>query len=106
MGELLEFKTEQGDSVLVEVDEPRGPVTRGRAAEAVVEAGESLEELLARLGPAMRGIVAHLRETADWPDAVELEFGVKLSADSNVIIARAGGEANFRIALKWSREPS
>jgi Trypsin-co-occurring domain 1 len=107
MTQLLEFKNEQGGSVLVEVEEPRGPVTRGgRAVEAVVEAGESLEQLLARLGPAIRGIVVQLRETAEWPDEVELEFGVKLSADSNVIIARAGGEANFRIALKWSREPS
>jgi hypothetical protein len=106
VGELLEFKTEAGDSVLVEVAGPGGPVTRGRAADAVVEAGESLDQVLARLGPAMRGIAAQLRETADWPDQVEVEFGVKLSADSNVIIARAGGEANFRIALKWSREPS
>lgn len=106
MGELLEFKTETGDSVLVEVDEPRGPVTRGgRPTAAVIEAGETLERVLGRLGPAVRGIVAQLRATADWPDEVEVEFGVKLSADSNVIIARAGGEANFRIALKWARPP-
>lgn len=106
MGELLEFKTEAGDSVLVEVEESSGgPVTRGgRAADAVVEASESLEQVLVRLGPAMRGIVAQLRAAADWPDAVEVEFGVKLSADCNVIIARGGGEANFRIALRWSQE--
>jgi hypothetical protein len=107
MTELLEFKTDQGDSVLVEVVEREGPVTRGgRAAETVIEAGASLEQLLARLGPTVRGIVAQLRASADWPEEIEVEFGVKLSADSNVIIARAGGEANFRIALKWSREPS
>jgi hypothetical protein len=106
MGELLEFKTEAGDSVLVEVDEPRGPVTRGGRAEGVVvEAAESLEHVLGRLGPVVRGIVAQLRAAADWPDEVEVEFGVKLSADSNVIIARAGGEANFRIALRWVHAP-
>ena len=49
----------------------------------------------------MRGIMTQIREAAERPDEVEVEFGVKLSADSNVIIARAGGEANFRIALKW-----
>src|SRR3954449_13342249 len=106
MTELLEFKNEERGSVLVEVAEPSGPVTRGgRATEAIVEAGESLELVFARLGPAMRGIVAELREAADRPDEVELEFGVRLSADCNVIIARAGGEANFRIALRWSGEP-
>ena len=58
--------------------------------------------MLGRLGPAMRGIVLQLRAAAEWPDEVEVEFAVKVSADSNVIIARAGGEANFRIALRWS----
>jgi hypothetical protein len=100
---LLEFKTDAGDSLLVEVDETSGgAVTRGgRTADAVVEAGASLEQVLGRLGPAMRGIMSQIREAADRPDEVEVEFGVKLSADSNVIIARAGGEANFRIAVKW-----
>lgn len=104
MGELLKLQTEGGGAVLVEVDpSSSGPVTRGgRGADAVVEATESLEQLVGRLGPAMRGIVSQLRTAAEWPEEVEVEFGVKLSADSNVIIARAGGEANFRIALKWS----
>jgi hypothetical protein len=79
-------------------------VTRGgRTGAAVVEAGESLDHVVGRLGPAIKGIVSELREAADWPDEVEVEFAVKISADSNVIIARAGGEANFRIALRWSR---
>jgi hypothetical protein len=88
---------------LVEVsDTSAGAVTRGgRTAEVVVEAGATLEQVLGRLGPAMRGIMTQIREAAERPDEVEVEFGVKLSADSNVIIARAGGEANFRIALKW-----
>ena len=103
MSSLLEFKTETGESLLVEVDGPSGgAVTRGgRTAEVVVEAGATLEQVLGRLGPAMRGIMTQIREAAERPDEVEVEFGVKLSADSNVIIARAGGEANFRIALKW-----
>jgi hypothetical protein len=89
---------------LVEVEQRAGgPVTRGPgSAAAVVEAGESLEQVLGQLGPGVKGIVSQLRAAADWPDEVEIEFGVKLSADANVIIARTGGEANFRIALKWS----
>ena len=47
-----------------------------------------------------------LRTAADWPDEVEVEFAVKISADSNVIIARVGGEANFRIALRWAHQRS
>ena len=51
----------------------------------------------------MKGVVTRLREAADWPDEVTVEFSIKLSADSNVIIARAAGEANFKISMSWSR---
>ena len=105
MGTLLELDVEQGGSIFVEVDDAYGgAVTRGtRPADAVVKAGESLEQVLGRLGPAIRGIVAELRSGADWPDEVQVEFAIKLSTDANVVIARAGGEANFRISLRWSR---
>ena len=104
MSQLVELDLDEGGSILVEVEEPsRGPVTRGgRPEEVVTRAGQSLEQVLARVGPAVKGIVSELRRTADWPDDVEVEFAIKLSADSNVIIARAGGEANFRISLRWS----
>jgi hypothetical protein len=102
--QLLEFKSQQGDVVFVEADARQsGPATRaGRSAEVVVEAGRSLEQVLGQLGPLVTGIVRQLRQAPDWPDQVEVEFGVRLSADANVIIVRAGGEANFRIALRWS----
>jgi Trypsin-co-occurring domain 1 len=105
VSQLVEMPLEQGGSILVEVDDVRsGPVTRGgRTEDAVAKAGESLEHVLGQLGPAVRGIVAQLREGADWPDEVEVEFAVKLSAGANVIITRTTGEANFRIALRWRR---
>jgi hypothetical protein len=105
LSQLVEMPLEQGGSILVEVDDSRaGPVTRGgRVDDAVVKAGESLEHVLGQIGPAVRGIVGQLREAADWPDEVEVEFAVKLSAGANVIITRTTGEANFRIALRWSR---
>lgn len=105
MSQLVELPLEQGGSILVEVDEVRsGPLTRGgRTEDMVTTAGESLEQVLGKLGPAVQGIVSKLREGADWPDQVEVEFAVKLSAGANVIITRTEGEANFRIALRWSR---
>lgn len=106
LSQLLELDLAEGGSILIEVAEPSGgPVTRGgRPVEAVTKAGESLEHVLSRVGPAVRGIVSELRSAVDSPDQFEIEFAIKLSTDANVIIARAGGEANFKVALRWSRQ--
>jgi hypothetical protein len=96
-----------GSSVLVEVEDAASEyVTRGgRAADLVTDAGDTLEHALDQLGPIVKGVVTRLREAADWPDEVTVEFSIKLSADANVIIARTAGEANFRISMSWSQGP-
>ena len=108
MGEVLKFTSDDGEVVLVETtDVSDRPLTRGgRPESAVIEAGQSLEQVVGRIGPIVKGIVSELRASADWPDQVEVEFAVKISADSNLVIARAGGEANFRIALRWGESRS
>jgi hypothetical protein len=106
---LVELPLEAGGSILVEVDEVPfgGPVTRGgrSPAEAVTKAGETFEQVLGGLGPMLRGIFAHVRDAAAAPVEMEVEFAVKLSADANLIVARSGGEANFRVTVKWARDP-
>jgi hypothetical protein len=99
--QLLELNVTDGGSVLIEVDEDR-PLTRGGRAEgAVIQAQASLEQVLGQLGPTLRGVVTQIRDAVDRPDEIEIEMAVKISTDANVIIARAGGEANFRIAMRW-----
>jgi Trypsin-co-occurring domain 1 len=105
VSQLVRMDLADGGSVLVEVaDTDSGPVTRGgRAEELVTSAGATLDSALDQLGPVVKGVVTRLREAADWPDEVTVEFSIKLSADANVIIARTAGEANFRISMHWSR---
>jgi hypothetical protein len=105
VSQLVKMDLADGGSVLVEVeDAASGHVTRGGRAESLVtDAGDTLEHALDQLGPIVKGVVSRLREAADWPDEVTVEFSIKLSADANVIIARTAGEANFRISMSWSR---
>jgi hypothetical protein len=102
---VVEVPLAEGGSILVEVDEvTAGPVVRGRGAAATPPPlAESLEHALSGLGPATRALVSQLRASTDSPHEIEVEFAVKLSADAKIIIAHAGGEANFRIVLKWAR---
>jgi hypothetical protein len=105
VSQLVKMDLADGGSVLVEVaDAAPGPVTRGgRVGDLVTDASDTLEHALDQLGPVVKGVVSRLREAADWPDEVSVEFSIKLSADANVIIARTAGEANFRISMSWSR---
>lgn len=107
MTSVVEVPLAEGGSILVEVDEPaEGPVVRGRGgAAALPPLAEPLEQVLASLGPATRAVLSQLHALADPPDEIEVEFAIKLTADARIVIARAGGEANFRIALKWSGTP-
>ena len=102
MGDLLAFASgDDGGVVYVETADLERPLTRGGAASSIIEAGQSLEQVVGRIGPIVQSMVAEIRSSAQWPDEIEIEFAVKISADSNLVIAKAGGEANFRIALRW-----
>jgi hypothetical protein len=37
---------------------------------------------------------------------MEVKFGVKLSTQAGVILTSVGGEVNFEITVKWSKEQS
>ena len=102
---VVEVPLAEGGSVLVEVDEVMdAPVVRGRGgAAALPPISEPLEHVLAGLGPVTRALVSQLRVLTDSPHEIEVEFSVKLTAEARIVITRAGGEANFRIALKWGR---
>jgi hypothetical protein len=106
VSQVVEVPLAAGGSILVEVDDATdGPVVRGRGgAVAVASLTEPLESVLAGLGPATQAVLSQLRGLAQSPHEIEVEFAVKLTADARIVLARAGGEANFRITLKWARD--
>ena len=105
MSELVEYELDDGTRVLIEVEErDTGPVTRGgRGGDLIKQADGTLQQALSRIGPVTAAAFAQLRDMAEPPDEIDIEFGVKLSADVGAIIARTGGEANFQISLRWRR---
>ena len=106
MKRLVEFPLEDGTTIIVEVDEPEteGVVRAGRADEIVKKVQYTFEEALNRVKPAAETIIAKLRDLSSAPDQVEVEFGLKLSAEAGAFFASASAEANFVITLSWSRK--
>jgi hypothetical protein len=103
---LVEFRTEDGGTILVEADEwtEGDPRFKGlRPGQIVEKAQDTFEEALAKIRPAVETVVERMRNLAQAPDTVTVEFGVKLSAAAGAVIASAASEANFRIALTWRR---
>ncbi|GAA5096299.1 CU044_2847 family protein [Microbacterium yannicii] len=104
MGDAIRFDGADGVGILIEVTSSGGDVVRrgGIADGAVADAGKSLKQVVAQLGPLTEAFAAEVKRTGSGPDEVEVEFAVKVSADANLIIAKTTGEANFRLKLRWS----
>jgi hypothetical protein len=100
---VVEMPLESGGTVLVEVTDDEQRLQRvGRAGAVVRDSAETLEEALRRVRPAVTAALNQVRDLATPPDRVKLEFGVKLTAEAGVVIARAATEANFKLSLEWS----
>lgn len=105
MKRLVEFPLEGGGSAIVEVDEPAPPGTRpaSRAGKVDEEASQTFEASLDRVKPLSAALIGRMRDLAEPPDEIAIQFGVKLSGSLGAIIASASGEANYSVTLKWQR---
>ncbi|MEU1818364.1 CU044_2847 family protein [Streptomyces roseifaciens] len=105
MAELVRFSGPDGAALLVEVDDD-GPGLEliSRDTNGVVQAAGRLEDALAAIRPALRSVVDSVRALA--PDEYEVEFGMKLNAESGVVIAKTAVEGHFSVRIHWNRSAS
>ncbi|MFD5796975.1 CU044_2847 family protein [Streptomyces diastatochromogenes] len=103
VGEML---LDDGQAVLLEVagERPGGVqrVSRGGAAAGV--AAETLQQALARVRPALGALVTEARGLARPPATVTVEFGITVSAEAGVVVARGSTEAHFTVNMQWSNQ--
>jgi Trypsin-co-occurring domain 1 len=101
MSEIVRFDLKDGAGVLVEVDDdPTGIVRASRGQDGVLEAGRRLTDALASVRDAAGQSISVLRSLG--PDGLELEFGVKLTAEAGAVIAKTAAEGHFTVKLSWS----
>ncbi|MBV2357584.1 hypothetical protein KUM39_25005 [Streptomyces sp. J2-1] len=108
MNRLVEFATEDGIVVVVEAVDGaggtrlvgRGDGESGPAARTV----RSFEGALDGVRAAAQSALRVFRDGALRPDSVELEFGVKLSAEAGAVIAKGATEGQLVVRLAWSGE--
>jgi hypothetical protein len=103
--ELLRFHTEDGAAVLVEVDEDSPGIQRAARGDGnISEAGQRLEQAIEQVRPAIAAVSRLVRQMA--PDAHEVEFGIKLSAEVGAVVAKTTAEGHFMVRLQWKGRES
>jgi hypothetical protein len=100
---LMEFKTDDGTVIAVEAPTERRPGSRLVArADGTVQAARTFEGALDGVRAAAQAALRVFRDGALRPDGVEIEFGVKLSAETGAIIAKGTAEGHLVVRLTWS----
>mgnify|MGYP001047850717 FL=1 len=106
MDALVEFKTEDGAVIVVEgVDEESGALMVSRG-DGPAQAARTFENALDSVRSAAESALRVFRDGALRPDSLELEFGVKLSAEAGAVIAKGAAEGHLVVKLSWSPGPS
>ena len=103
MKQLIEFPLAGGDKSIIEVDiaDEFEIQPAAKAGEILLRATRSLEEALEDMKPTINAIISGLKDCASGVDQTEVEFGIKVGASSELILASAGAEANLKIKLTW-----
>ena len=104
MGNVLQFTSEDGTPLFVEVEENDFGVeniARGDGS-VIVQAASKLEEALDRTRKSLHSLLHMLQEMT--PDEHEIEFGIKLNAEAGVMVAKTAAEGHFAVRMKWSRD--
>ncbi|MGW3357424.1 CU044_2847 family protein [Streptomyces bungoensis] len=107
MSRLVEFTTEEGAVVVVETaDAPAGGnrlVSRGEGPAAqTARTFTTFEGALDGVRAAAQSALRVFRDGSLRPDSVELEFGVKLSAEAGAVIAKGTAEGQLTVRLSWA----
>ncbi|MFI1171589.1 CU044_2847 family protein [Streptomyces melanogenes] len=103
MGALMEFQTDEGAQVVVEVERhASGAKLVRRGDNSVSEAARTFDSALEGIRAAAESALHVFRDGRLKPDAVELEFGVKLTAEAGAVIAKTAVEGHLMVKLSWS----
>ncbi|WP_293338114.1 CU044_2847 family protein [Microcoleus sp. CAWBG58] len=105
MKRIVEFPLENGDSILVEVDDSTPTDSRiGLGNKVTKTAQKTFESALDKIKPVANAILTKVRSLNEPADEVEVKFGIKMSAELGAVVASGSTEVNYEITLKWKKE--
>jgi hypothetical protein len=76
-----------------------------KAQEAVADAFDRAQSAIVAVAESTVQTIGQLGKRSVHPDEMQVTFGLKFSAQGNVIVAGAAGEATLEVALTYRRAP-
>jgi len=102
MKRLVSFPLDDGETILVEVNElENGGMELATPTTVIEKAQYTFGQALDKIKPIAETIIDKLRDLRHRPDEVQVTFGVKLTAEAGALIAAASAEGNYEIVLTW-----
>jgi Trypsin-co-occurring domain 1 len=105
MAQLIEFLTETGDKVFVEVVSPsemQPLATDG--SDVIKKASQTFESAIATVKHAAAALLESAGKISLPADKIEMELGIKASAKAGFYLASADSQAQIKIKLVWSKK--
>lgn len=109
MNKVIEFKTEAGESVWVELDETQdsssasGAEMQSVSSKDVKKVEGKFENALGTLKTVATAVIQKLDNITNAPDQVEVKVGLKFNIEAGVIIAKTSTEGNLSVTMRWER---
>lgn len=98
----------EGTVVVVEASDdetPAGQQPVARNGVLLAPASKALQDALSGIRPIADALMDALAHLASTPQEITAEFGVKLSATTGVILAKAAAEGHVTVKLTWKPCP-
>lgn len=103
MAQLISFPSDAGPPLVVEAADSDYRLERiARPDGGIVQATEKLDDALQQAEPSLRSLVRSVRSLT--PDRASIEFGIILSAEAGVVVAKTAVEGHFTVTLSWDGE--
>jgi hypothetical protein len=102
LSELVRIELSDGGFLLVEAVDQGDGVARASRRGTVVNAVRTLRESFDQVRAAADDIMQTFGQMDSVPKEVEIEFGVRILAETGAVVAKVGGEAHFTVRLAWA----
>ncbi|MFG2986400.1 CU044_2847 family protein [Streptomyces sp. NPDC048258] len=101
----LRVPFENGETMVVELPEGQDSgVIRASRGEALVESSaETFEAGLGRVRRVAEAMLHRLTDLPRSPDHIRATFGIRITAEAGLVVAKGSGDAHFELELEWTR---